>query len=54
MTKYILTHGFPLLHATVRYAFAGVIFVAITLYMERTLGSRAPASVLALAAAHSG
>ena len=35
VTKYILTHGFlPLPYATVRYAFAGVIFVAFTLYMR--------------------
>ena len=52
VTKYILTHGFlPLPYATVRYAFAGVIFVAITLYMERTLRvERRHLPVLALAA----
>ena len=38
ITKYILTHGFlPLPYATVRYAFAGAIFIALTLYLERTL-----------------
>jgi len=38
VTKYILTHGFqPLAYATVRYAFAGLIFVALTLYVERSL-----------------
>ena len=52
VTKYILTHGFlPLPYATVRYAFAGVIFVAITLCMERTLRvERRHLPVLALAA----
>jgi drug/metabolite transporter (DMT)-like permease len=38
VTKYILTHGFlPLPYATVRYALAGIIFVALTLFVERTL-----------------
>ena len=38
VTKYILTHGFqPLAYATVRYGFAGLIFVVLTLYVERTL-----------------
>ena len=38
VTKYILTHGFlPLPYATVRYGFAGLIFVAFTLYVQRTL-----------------
>ena len=38
VTKYILTHGFaPLSYATVRYGFAALIFVALTLYVERTL-----------------
>jgi drug/metabolite transporter (DMT)-like permease len=38
VTKYILTHGFlPLPYATVRYGLAGAIFVALTLYAERTL-----------------
>ena len=50
VTKYILTHGFlPLPYATVRVR--GVIFVAITLYMERTLRvERRHLPVLALAA----
>jgi drug/metabolite transporter (DMT)-like permease len=52
VTKYILTHGFlPLPYATVRYAFAGAIFVALTLYLERTLRvERRHLPVLALAA----
>lgn len=52
VTKYILTHGFlPLPYATVRYAFAGLIFVALTLYMERTLRvERRHLPILALAA----
>jgi drug/metabolite transporter (DMT)-like permease len=38
VTKYILTHGFqPLPYASVRYALAGLIFVGLTLYAERTL-----------------
>jgi drug/metabolite transporter (DMT)-like permease len=52
VTKYILTHGFlPLPYATVRYAFAGLVFVAITLYVERTLRvERRHLPILALAA----
>jgi drug/metabolite transporter (DMT)-like permease len=38
VTKYILEHGLlPLPYATVRYALAGLIFVGLTLYAERTL-----------------
>jgi drug/metabolite transporter (DMT)-like permease len=38
VTKYILTHGFqPLSYATVRYGFAGLVFVGLTLAVERTL-----------------
>jgi drug/metabolite transporter (DMT)-like permease len=38
VTKYILTHGFlPLPYATVRYGLAALVFVASTLYVERTL-----------------
>jgi drug/metabolite transporter (DMT)-like permease len=38
VTKYILTHGFePLSYATVRYGFAAVVFIGLTLYAERTL-----------------
>ncbi|HEY4620935.1 MAG TPA: DMT family transporter [Gaiellaceae bacterium] len=52
VTKYILTHGFlPLSYATVRYGFAGLIFVALTLYAERTLRvERRHAPLLGLAA----
>lgn len=38
VTRYILTHGFqPLAYATVRYALATVLFVALTIAAERTL-----------------
>ena len=38
VTKYILTHGLePLPYATVRYGLAGLLFVALTLQVERTL-----------------
>jgi drug/metabolite transporter (DMT)-like permease len=38
VTKYILTHGFlPLPYASVRYGLAGLIFIVLTLYAERTL-----------------
>jgi drug/metabolite transporter (DMT)-like permease len=38
VTKYILTHGLePLPYASVRYALAGLIFVVLTLAIERTL-----------------
>jgi drug/metabolite transporter (DMT)-like permease len=52
MTKYILEHGLePLSYATVRYGLAGAIFVALTLYAERTLRiQRRHASVMLLAA----
>ena len=52
VTKYILTHGFlPLSYATVRYGFAGLVFVALTLYAERTLRvERRHAPLLGLAA----
>lgn len=52
VTKYILTHGFqPLPYAGVRYGLAGAIFVALTLYVERTLRvERRHLPVLALAA----
>ena len=52
VTKYILTHGLePLPYTTVRYGLAGVIFVGLTIYAERTLrveGRHLP--LLALAA----
>ena len=52
VTKYILTHGLePLAYATVRYALAGVIFVGLTLFAERTLRvERRHLPLLALAA----
>jgi drug/metabolite transporter (DMT)-like permease len=52
VTKYILTHGFlPLPYATVRYGFAGLIFVVFTLYVQRTLRvERRHLPILALAA----
>ena len=38
VTRYILTHGFlPLTYATIRYGLAAAIFVALTLFAERTL-----------------
>jgi drug/metabolite transporter (DMT)-like permease len=53
VTKYILTHGLaPLPYATVRYGLAGLIFVGLTLYAERTLRvERRHLPVLVLAAA---
>ncbi len=52
VTRYILTHGFlPLPYATVRYGLAGLIFVGLTLYAERTLRvERRHLRVLGLAA----
>ncbi len=52
VTKYILEHGLePLSYATVRYALAGLIFVAIALLAERTLRiQRRHLPVLALTA----
>lgn len=52
VTKYILTHGFqPLPYATVRYGLAGLVFIGLTLYVERTLRvQRRHLPILALAA----
>lgn len=52
VTKYILESGLePLAYATVRYALAGAIFVALTLIAERTLRiERRHLPLLALAA----
>jgi drug/metabolite transporter (DMT)-like permease len=52
ITRYVLTHGFlPLSYATVRYGAAGLIFVGLTLYAERTLRvERRHVPILALAA----
>jgi drug/metabolite transporter (DMT)-like permease len=51
LTKYILEHGLqPLSYATARYALAAAIFVALTLFAERTLRiERRHVAVLALA-----
>ena len=53
VTKYILTEGFlPLSYATVRYGVAGLVFVVLTLAVERTLRiQRRHRRVLGLAAA---
>jgi drug/metabolite transporter (DMT)-like permease len=52
VTKYILTHGLqPLPYATVRYGLAALVFVGLTLYVERTLrAERRHLPVLVLAA----
>ena len=52
VTKYILTNGFlPLSYATVRYGCAGIVFIALTLVVERTLRiERRHVPVLGLAA----
>jgi drug/metabolite transporter (DMT)-like permease len=52
VTKYILEHGLaPLSYATVRYALAAVIFVALAVFAERSLRiQRRHVGVLALAA----
>jgi drug/metabolite transporter (DMT)-like permease len=52
VTKYILTHGLqPLPYATVRYGLAGLIFIGLALYIERTLRvERRHLPILALAA----
>jgi drug/metabolite transporter (DMT)-like permease len=53
VTRYIVTHGLlPLSYATVRYGLAAVIFIALTLYAERTLRvERRHLPLLGLAAA---
>jgi drug/metabolite transporter (DMT)-like permease len=52
VTRYILTHGVaPLSYATVRYGLAGLVFVVLTLAVERTLRvGRRHVPLLALAA----
>lgn len=41
VSRYILTHGFqPLAYGTVRYGLAALVFVALTLALERTLRLR--------------
>jgi drug/metabolite transporter (DMT)-like permease len=53
VSRYILTHGFlPLAYAAVRYGFAVVVFVALTLALERSLRiRRADLGIVAAAAA---
>jgi drug/metabolite transporter (DMT)-like permease len=53
VSRYILTHGFlPLAYATVRYGSAVVVFVALTLALERSLRiRRADLGIVAAAAA---
>lgn len=52
VTKYVLTHGFkPLAYSTVRYGLATVLFVVLTLMLERSLAVGGRRSVLLLAGA---
>ena len=52
VSRYILTHGFqPLAYATVRYGLAVVVFIALTLLLERSLRLRGRDLGLAAAAA---
>jgi drug/metabolite transporter (DMT)-like permease len=53
VSRYILTHGFlPLAYATVRYGFAVLVFVVLTLVLERSLRiRRADLGIVAAAAA---
>jgi drug/metabolite transporter (DMT)-like permease len=52
VTRYILTHGFePLAYATVRYGAAALVFVGVTLVVERSLRIRSSDVRLVLAAA---
>jgi drug/metabolite transporter (DMT)-like permease len=53
VSRYILTHGFlPLAFATVRYGFAVLVFVTLTLVLERSLRiRRADLGIVAAAAA---
>ena len=53
VSRYILTHGFlPLAYAAVRYGFAVVVFVVLTLALERSLRMRrADLGIVAAAAA---
>ncbi len=53
VTKYVLTHGFrPLAYASVRYGLAALLFVGLTLVLERSLkgGGRAILGLMAIAA----
>jgi drug/metabolite transporter (DMT)-like permease len=53
VSRYILTHGFlPLAYATARYGFAVLVFVVLTLVLERSLRiRRADLGIVAAAAA---
>jgi drug/metabolite transporter (DMT)-like permease len=52
VTKYVLTHGFkPLAYSTIRYGLATVLFVVLTLMLERSLAAGGRRSVLLLAGA---
>jgi drug/metabolite transporter (DMT)-like permease len=52
VSRFILTHGFqPLAYATVRYGLAVVVFIALTLLLERSLRLRGRDLGLAAAAA---
>lgn len=51
VTRYILTHGFqPMAYTTVRYGIAALIFVALALVLEGTLGIASRHVVLVLVA----
>lgn len=52
VTRYLLTHGFrPLAYASVRYGAAALLFLVLTLVLERSLsvGGRASLGLMALA-----
>ena len=52
VSRYILTHGFePLAYSTVRYAAAALVFVVLTLALERTLRVSRRAGALLVGAA---
>jgi drug/metabolite transporter (DMT)-like permease len=52
VSRYILTHGFePLAYSTLRYGAAALIFVGLTLGLERTLRLWRPDAALVLGAA---
>jgi drug/metabolite transporter (DMT)-like permease len=53
VTKYVLTHGFrPLAYASVRYGAAALLFLVLTLALERSLsvGGRSSLGLMAVAA----
>jgi drug/metabolite transporter (DMT)-like permease len=52
VTRYVLTHGFqPLAYASLRYAAAAVLAVAVVLYLERSLVVHGRRAVLLIVAA---